>query len=107
VVHLAGEHPRELGGAQALLELRQAAADCVDHAVVLLGGAELEELLRVVDVARQLLDELDGLLDRRALAVDGLGLLRVVPEAGSERGLVQAIDLVAELRDVKDAPLAS
>jgi hypothetical protein len=107
VVHLAGEHARELGGAQALLELREAAADLVDDGVVLLGGAELEELLRVVDVPRELLDELDGLLDRRPLAVDGLRLLRVVPEAGGERGLVQAIDLVAKLRDVKDAPLAS
>ena len=85
----------------------QLLGDLVDDALVLLGGAELEHLLRVVDVARELLDLVDLLLDAGALAGDRLRLLGVVPEAGSHRRFVQTIDLVLELRDVKDAPLAS
>jgi hypothetical protein len=42
---------------------------------------ELEQHRRVVDVARQLLDGRELLLDRRAPPVDGLRLLAVVPEA--------------------------
>jgi hypothetical protein len=107
VIDLAREHPAQLRSAQALLEIRNLRRDLFDHGVVLLGDSELEELLGVVDVARQLLGRLDLLLDVRALSRDLLGLLRVVPESGSEGRLVEALDLLPQLRDVKDAPLAS
>jgi hypothetical protein len=107
VIDLTGEHPSELGRPQALLEAGQLLLDLADHGLVLLGRAELEQLLRVADVARELLDRVDLLLDVGALAGDRLRLLCVVPKIGSERRLVQTVDLVLELRDVKDAPLAS
>jgi hypothetical protein len=107
VVHLPGEHPGELGLAEAALEIGHAVSYFLDDGLVVLGGAELEELLRVPDVARELLDLLDELGDPCALARDRLGLLRVVPKAGRERRLVEARDVVLQFRDVKDAPLAS
>lgn len=107
MIDLAGEHPTELRRAQPLLELRDLRRHFFDDGVVLLGDPELEELLRVFDVARQLLGRLDLLLDVRPLTRDLLGLLRIVPKPRSERRLVQAIDLLLQLRDVKDAPLAS
>ena len=69
-------------------------------------GAELEKHLGVFGVALQLLERLHGLLERRALARDGLRLLGVVPEAGDEGALAELLDLPLQPRDVKDAPLA-
>jgi hypothetical protein len=79
----------------------------LDDGVVLLRRAELEQLLRVRDVARELLDRRDLLLEVRALPRDPLGLLRVVPESRRERRFVETLDVLLQLRDVKDAPLAS
>jgi hypothetical protein len=81
--------------------------DLLDHAVVLLRDTELEQLLRVVDVARELLRRLDLLFDVRPLPRDLLRLLRVVPETRRQRLFVEALDFLLQLRDVKDAPLAS
>ncbi|AKU98597.1 hypothetical protein AKJ09_05261 [Labilithrix luteola] len=106
MVDRAGEHAAELGLAETLLQRRELLPDFVDDRVVFLGGAELEELLGVVDVTGELVDSLDFLLDVRTLARDRLRLLRVVPEAWGERGVVQALDLFLQFRDVKDAPLA-
>jgi hypothetical protein len=107
VVDLAGEHPTELCGAEAFFEGGDLGFDLGDDAFVFLRHAELEELLRVVDVSGELLRRLDALLDRRTLPRDRLGLLRIVPEPRGERGLVEAFDVSLQLRDVKDAPLAS
>jgi hypothetical protein len=107
VIDLAGEHPTELRRAQPLLQIGDLRRDLLDHGVVLLGDPELEELLRIFDVPRQLLGRLDLLFDVRPLAGDLLGLLRVVPEPGSERRFVETLDLLLQFRDVKDAPLAS
>jgi hypothetical protein len=107
VIDLAGEHPTELRRAQPLLEVRDLRRDLLDDGIVLLGDTELEELLRVFDVTRQLLGRFDLLLDVRALARDLLGLLRIVPKPRSEGRLVEALDLLLQFRDVKDAPLAS
>jgi hypothetical protein len=107
VVDGAGEHPSELRGAEALLEVVEPGRDLADDGVVLLGDAEVEELLRVLDVARELLGQLDLLLDRGSLARDGLRLLGIVPEPRREGGLVETFNLPLQLRDVKDAPLAS
>jgi hypothetical protein len=79
----------------------------VDRRGVVLRRAELEEDLRVLDVARELFVGVDRLLDPGAFPVDGLRLARVVPEAGSERLRVERLELFAQSREVKDAPLAS
>jgi hypothetical protein len=106
VVQLAREHPGELGLADAPLEVVELAVDLGDDAVVLLGDAELEELLGVVDVARELLGLFDLGLDRRALAGDRLRALGVVPEPRRQGLLVERVDLPFQLGEVKDAPLA-
>ena len=92
VVDRPREHPRELGVSHPRVERGELALRLGDGGLVVLGGAEIEQDGRVVDVARELLDAVDLLLERRALAVDGLRLLLVVPEAGRER-------LPLELRD--------
>ena len=107
MVDLSGQHATELGRAQPFLEIRNLCRDLFDHGVVLLGDPELEELLRIFDVAGQLFGRLDLLLDVRALTRDLLGLLRIVPKPGSKRLFVETFDLLLQFRDVKDAPLAS
>jgi hypothetical protein len=82
VIDRTREHARQLGGAEALLEPRQRAFGLGDDPGVVLGGPQLEEDPRVVDVANELLDALDLLLEPGALARDGLRLVRVVPETG-------------------------
>jgi hypothetical protein len=100
------EHPLELGLADARLERRGLGGGLGDGGLVVLRGAEIEQDDGVVEVARELLDAGDVLLDRRPPARDDLRLLLVVPEAGGERQLLEPVDLCLELRQVKDAPLA-
>jgi hypothetical protein len=106
VVDGAGEHALELGLADAHLEGGRLRGGLGDGRLVVLGGAEVEEDEGVVEVARQLLDAGDVLLDRGPLAGDRLRLLLVVPEPRGERQLLEPVDLRLELRQVKDAPLA-
>jgi hypothetical protein len=79
----------------------------VHGGLVVLGGAELEEHLGVLDVARELLERVERLLDAGALAVDRLRLAGVVPEPRRERLGVERLELLVQPREVKDAPLAS
>jgi hypothetical protein len=106
VVDGAGEHPLELGLADARLEGGGLRGRLGDGGLVVLRGAEVEQDDGVVEVARELLDARDVLLDRRAPAGDALRLLLVVPEPGGEGQLLEPVDLCLELRQVKDAPLA-
>ena len=78
----------------------------VDGRLVVLAGAELEQLLGVVDLPPQLLVVLHEQLQARALAGDGLRLLGVVPETRGEGGVSEPVDLALQCRQVKDAPLA-
>jgi hypothetical protein len=73
---------------------------------VALGGAELEEDVGILEVARELLDALDVLLDRSPPPPCGLGLLGVVPETRRKLLRLQALELCLQLGKVKDAPLA-
>ena len=76
-------------------------------AVVVLGGAELEQDLRVVDVARELLEGAERLLE--AASASGSP---PAPSFGRPRSRARAsarssvVDLVLQLGEVKDAPLA-
>jgi hypothetical protein len=106
VIHGAREHPPQLGRTDARLEGRDLRPGLRDRRLVVLGGAEVEQDDRVVQVARQLLDGCDLLLDAGALARDDLRCLLVFPEARGERLLLELVDLRLELRQVKDAPLA-
>jgi hypothetical protein len=106
VVHRTREHPSQLGGPDARLEGRSLRRDLGDRGFVVLRGSEVEQDDRVLEVARQLLDRADLLLDAGALARYDLRDLLVVPEARRERLLLELVDLRLELRQVKDAPLA-
>jgi hypothetical protein len=106
VVDRARQHPRQLGGAHPVRQGGEERLGFGDRGVVLLRGAELEEDLGVVDVAPELLERLDGLLEGRSTARQRLRLLGVVPEAGGERLFAEALDLFFQLREVKGAPLA-
>jgi hypothetical protein len=106
MVDRSGEHPRELGVADPRVERRELRAHLGDRRLVVLRGPELEKDVRVLDVADELLGAADQLLERRALAVDGLRLLLVVPEPGREGLPLEALRLRLQLREVKDAPLA-
>jgi hypothetical protein len=107
VVDRPGQHSRQLCGADATFQRRQLGLRLGDDGLVALGGAELEQHGGVLDVPRQLLDVGDLLLDAGPLAGDGLRLLLVVPEAGRQRQLFEAVDLRLQPGEVKDAPLAS
>jgi hypothetical protein len=107
VVDRARQHPPELCRTEPALEVGDLTGDLGRDGLVLLRDAELEELLRVLDVPRELLGGLELLLDPGALSGDDLRLLGVVPEPRREGLLVQPFDFPLELRDVKDAPLAS
>jgi hypothetical protein len=106
VVDRAGEHAPELGRADARLEGRRLRGGLGDRRLVVLGGAEVQQDDRVVQVPRQLLDARELLLEAGALAVDDLRRLLILPEAGRERLLLELVYLRFELRKVKDAPLA-
>jgi hypothetical protein len=107
VIDRAGEHPGELGAPDAALERRHLGFGLGDHRLVVLAGAEIEQDGGVVEVACELLDRREPLLEAGALTGDGLGLLLIVPEARGEGLLFEPIDLRFQLREVKDAPLAS
>jgi hypothetical protein len=77
-----------------------------DHGVVVFGRAELEVLGRILDLAAELLRELELRFDVGALAQRGLCFGLVVPEARGERLLGQLGEQSLKLGDVKDAPLA-
>jgi hypothetical protein len=85
VVDRPGEHPSELRAANPRFERREALLRFDDGRFVVLRCAELEEDLRVVDVARELRVRVERLLDPGALAVDRLRLPRVLPETRGER----------------------
>jgi hypothetical protein len=106
VIDRPGKHARELGAADARLESRKLRFDLGNHLLVALGRAEFEQHACVLDVARQLLDAADLLLEAGALSVDDLRLLLIVPEPGGKRLLLEPAYRGLELRKVKDAPLA-
>jgi hypothetical protein len=106
VVDGARQHARQLGAAHARLEGGDLGGGLGDGGVVVALGPEVEQDDGVVEVARQLLDRADLLLEPGPLARDDLRLLLVVPEPRGERQLLEPVDLCLELRQVKDAPLA-
>jgi hypothetical protein len=82
VIDRAREHPLELGRAHPRGKAGNLRGRLGDGCVVLFGGPQLEQYRGVVDVARELLDGAELLLDARSPAIDRLSFLPVVPEAG-------------------------
>jgi hypothetical protein len=106
VVDGTGEHAGQLGAADARLEAGQLGLGLADRGLVVLGRAELQKDGVVLYIAGQLLDRLELLLKARALAVNPLRPLGILPEVGGERLALELLDSRFQLRDVKGAPLA-
>jgi hypothetical protein len=106
VIDRPREHPRQLRRAHARFERRRLRRRLGDGRLVVLGGPEVQQDDRVVQVPRQLLDPADLLFERSTSPRDHLRLLLVLPESGRERLLLELVYLRLELRQVKDAPLA-
>jgi hypothetical protein len=101
-----GEHALELevaDGADERVDLRFGIGD---RAVVLLLGGELEVVARVRELLLDALDQLDLRFDSRALAEDDLSMALVVPKPGGQGLLVQLLQLLLQLGEVKDASVA-
>jgi predicted transcriptional regulator len=102
----AAQHAIELGLAHPLVDRAHLLGAVGERSLVVLGRGELEVLERVVDLAPELLREIELRLGVRALAQRGLSLVLVVPESRRERRLRQLVQQSLEFGDVKDAPLA-
>ncbi len=102
----AGQHAPELGRAHPGRERRQERLGLGNDGRVVLARSEVEEHLGVLDVPPELLERGERLLEPGALAGHHLRLLRVVPEAGRQRRLAEALDLALQPVGVKGAPLA-
>jgi hypothetical protein len=80
--------------------------DLRDRRGVVLCGAKLEQDAGILEIARQLFEADDLLLEPGALPGDSQDLALVFPKARGERLLLELVDLGLEPRKVKDAPLA-
>jgi hypothetical protein len=107
VVDRPRKHPRQLRRAHARLERRRLPRRLGDGRLVVLGGPEVEQDDRVVQVPRELLDAADLLLERGSSPRDDLRLLLIVPEAGRERLLLELVYLRLELRSAARACLSA
>ena len=107
LVGFLGEHALDLDLAHAVLEALERLAGFEDDGGVARFVAELEERLRVLDIADELLEALHLPLEPRPLARGRLRALRVVPELGVGCLLVELRDSPLQPIDVKDAPGAN
>ena len=106
-VHLAGEHALEL----ELVDARRVLLDVGDHGIgrvlVVLALGQVEQLARAGQALDEVADAVDGLVEQRALAAEGLRALGFVPD-------VRVLELAADFFQalalgvvVKDTPVAT
>ena len=86
--------------------MRSAVFGLGDHALILLGLAELDHGELVVELLVDAADRGELVLERGALLHHALGALLVVPEIGVLGLRVQLVEPLARLVDVKDASSA-
>jgi hypothetical protein len=102
----AAQHLPHLEVADAFVE-RVGLGDALGERVGITLDGELVEDVRVVELAPLLLPAVERRRQLRALALDLLRLLVVVPEIGLTDELVERREARFGARDVKDAPEAS
>jgi hypothetical protein len=105
-VVLAAEHLTHFEVADAFVE-RVSLGDGLGERIGVTLDRELEENVRVVELAALLLPAVERGRQLRPLALDLLRLLVVVPEIGVSDELVERREACLGARDVKDAPEAS
>jgi hypothetical protein len=78
-----------------------------DRSRIVLGLAELDQGRRVIQFLLKRPDDVDRLVELRALALQPLGLLRIAPEIGIVRERIQLVETPDRLVPVKDASSAA
>ena len=106
-VGLAGQQRFELAAGDFLLQGLQRVLGFGHDAGIVLGFAEFDHLDIVAELALDLADALERILQRGALLHQLLGLLGIVPEIGIFGELVQLGEASRGLFDVKDASSAA
>ena len=106
-VGLAGQQRLELAPRDLLLQVLERVLGFRDDAGIILGFAELDHLDIVLELALDLADAGQRILQRGALLHQLLRLLGVVPEIGVFRELVQLGKPCRRCLDVKDASSAA
>ena len=106
-VGLARQQRFQLAPRDFLLQVLQRLLGLGDHALIVLGFAELDHADIVLELALDLADAGKRILQRGALLHQLLGLLGIVPEIGIFGELVQLGEASRGLFDVKDASSAA
>ena len=106
-VGLARQQRFQLAARDFLLQGLQRVLGLGHDAFIVLGLAELDHLDIVVELALDLADALERILQRGALLHQLLGLLGIVPEIGIFGELVQLGEASRGCLDVKDASSAA
>lgn len=103
-VHLAAEHATELELGQGFFQAFEHLDDIVDGAFVALFNGHVEQLARVGQTAGHLVQGLDDLCQRRALAAQFLGVFGLVPDVRVFEFAVDFDQALMLLIVVKDTP---
>ena len=106
-VGLARQQRFEFAAGDFLLQRFQRVLGLENDALIVLGLAEFDHLDIVAELALDLADALQRILQRGALLHQLLGLLGIVPEIGIFGELVQLGEPCRGLFDVKDASSAA
>jgi hypothetical protein len=105
-IHLAGEHALELD----LLDAARIALDIVDDGLrgvlVVFHLDEFEQFVRAFQAFVQRADAVDGLVEQRAFAAQGLRACAVVPDVGVFQLAVDFFQTLVLGVVVKDTPSA-
>ena len=107
LVGLARQQRFELAARDFLLQVLQRVFGVGDDARIVLGLAELDHADIVLELALDLADAAERILQRGALLHQLLGLLGIVPEIGIFGELVQLGQPRRRFLDVKDASSAA
>jgi hypothetical protein len=89
LIHRAREHARQFNPSNALGKLLSLLVNVSDHALIVLGSAQLQVFDSVADIGRQLFDHLHFFLGAAPFPHQRLGTVLVVPETGLTGELVE------------------
>jgi hypothetical protein len=105
-IHLAGEHALEFQLLHALGVAFDVDHDGLCRVLVVFHLDQFEELVRALEAFGQFTDAVDGLVEQRTLAAEGLRALAVVPDIGAFEFAVDFFQTLFLGVVVKDTPSA-
>jgi hypothetical protein len=106
-IHLAAEHALELQLFDATRVTLDIGDDRVRGVLVVFHLDEFEQLVRAFEAFGQFTDAVDGLVEQRAFAAEGLRARRVVPDVGAFEFAVDFFQTLFLGVVVKDTPEAN